>query len=55
MLQNTAAKSNSIDFAAVFWQHFFAAKIEFATVFNGWAMCSILYPCAAQNFFAACG
>ena len=28
-----------------------AAKIEIAAVFNGWATCSILYPCAAQHYF----
>ena len=38
--KNTAAKSNWFDFAAVF---------------NGWATCSILYPCAAQHLFAARG
>ena len=34
---DTTAESNWFDFAAVFLQHFFAAKIEFTAVFNGWA------------------
>ena len=34
---------------------FFAAKIEFAAIFNWWVTCSILYSCTAQHFFAACG
>ena len=35
--ENNAAKSDCFDFAAVFLQHLFAAKIEYIAVFNGWA------------------
>ena len=47
--------NGNFDFTAVFPLHFFAAKIKFSPVFNGWATCSILYSCTAQHFFAACG
>ena len=51
---DTTAESNWFDFAAVFLQHFFAVKIKFTPVFNGWATGNILYPCAARHFFVAC-
>ena len=47
--KNTAAKSNWSDFVAVFLQHCFAGKIEFAALFNEEATYSILYPWSAQH------